>query len=283
MLPPMPLLDPAAAYPKVAVLRTALDSGDWPACREILDSAEPVERTCLTTVAAQTEGIADFLRGVRTGDPSDGTAGALLGRHLAGDATADFTAAERVLVDAAARSPLDPAIWTIRLRTAGGLRLGPSEARRRYDRLAEIDPYHVPGQSQYLRYLCGHDPAEAYEFARSATAEAPPGSLGPVLLAEYHLDRYLARHDHFDDETVRAELAEAAARSAGHPEFRHTHGWVRVTSTFAMVYALIGDQPAAAGLFGALGELDSAQPWDRLGDPATVIGRYRRWATGGEQ
>ncbi|HWS32192.1 MAG TPA: hypothetical protein VN408_05550 [Actinoplanes sp.] len=277
------LLDPSAAYPKVAVLRTALDAGDWPACRETLDNAEPVERTCLTAVAAETEGIAEFLRGVLSGDPSDGTAGALLGRHLAASTTTAFSAAERVLVDAAARSPLDPAIWTVRLRTARGLRLGPSEARRRYDRLAEIDANHVPGQSQYLRYLCGHDPAEAYEFARSAAAAAPPGSFSPVLIAEYHLDRYLARRDHFDDETVRAEVAEAAARSAGHPDFRHTHGWVRVTSTFAMAYALIGDQPAAAGYFEALGELDSAQPWDRLGDPATVIGRYRKRATGGEQ
>ncbi|WP_231953582.1 hypothetical protein [Actinoplanes derwentensis] len=276
------LLDPAAAYPKVAVLRTALDSGDWPACRETLDTAEPVERTCLTAVAADTEGIADFLRGVLTGDPSDGAAGALLGRHLAGDAR--FVDAERLLVDAAARSPLDPAIWTVRLRTARGLRLGPSEARRRYDRLAEIDPQHVPGQSQYLRYLCGQDPAAAYEFARTASAEAPPGSLSPVLLAEYHLDRYVAAdRGHFGDETVRAELAEAADRSVTHPDFRHTHGWVRVTSTFAMAYALIGDQQAAAELFGALGELDSAQPWDLLGDPATVISRYRKRATGGEQ
>ncbi|WP_430780507.1 tetratricopeptide repeat protein [Actinoplanes sp. G11-F43] len=276
------LLDPAAAYPKVAVLRDALDAGDWPACRETLDTAEPVERTCLTTVAADTEGVTDFLRGVLSGDPSDGAAGALLGRHLAG--AGDFVGAERVLVDAAARSPRDPAIWTVRLRTARSLRLGPSEARRRYDRLAEIDPHHVPGQSQFLRYLCGHDPAAAHEFAHQAADAAPPGSLNPVLVAEYHLDRYLAegRH-HFDDTTVRAELTEAADRSARHPDHRHTHGWVRVTSTFAMVFALLGDHPAAAGFFGTLGDLDSAQPWDRLGDPATVIGRYRKRATGGEQ
>ncbi|MDR6323537.1 hypothetical protein [Actinoplanes couchii] len=274
------LLDPAAAYPKVAVLRAALDSGDWPACRETLDGAEPVERTCLTTVAAETEGITDFLRGVLSGDPSDGAAGALLGRHLAG--SGDFTAAERVLVDAAARSPLDPAIWTVRLRTARGLRLGPSEARRRYDRLAEIDRHHVPGQSQYLRYLGGHDPDAAYDFARTAAAEATPGSLSPVLVAEYHIDRHIAA-GHLDDATVHTELDEAADRSVHHPDYRHTHGWVRVTSTFAMAYALIGDDRAAAGLFGALGDHHSAQPWDLLGDPATVISRYRKRATGGEQ
>lgn len=281
MLPAM-LLDPAAAYPKVATLRTALDGGDWPACRETLDTAEPVERTCLTTVAADTEGITDFLRGVLSGDPSDGAAGVLLGRHLAG--SAGFTDAERVLVDAAARSPRDPAIWTVRLHTARGLRLGPAEARRRYDRLAEIDPHHVPGQSQYLRYLCAHDPDAAHIFATESAAAATPGALNPVLIAEYHLDRYLVTgRGHFDDPAVRAEVTAAADRSARHPDYRHTHGWVRVTSTFAMVFALLGDHPAAAGLFADLGGLDSAQPWDRLGDPATVISRYRKRATGGEQ
>ncbi|MFC6561834.1 hypothetical protein [Actinoplanes utahensis] len=279
MLPRQPVLDPAAAYPRIAALRTALDSGDWPACREILDAAEPVERTCLTTVAADADGVADFLRGVLRGDPADGAAGALLGRNLGGTPEA-----ERILVDAAARSPYDPAIWTARVGTARSLGLGASEARRRYRRLAAIDPHHLPGQSAFLHHLCAHDAGAAHAFARTAAAEAAPGSLNPVLIAEYHLDRHLTGdRRHLAAEEVRAEIAGAADRSVRHPEFRRTHGWVQATSTFAMAFALIDDQTAAASLFASLGDFDSAWPWERLGDPATVISRYRKRASGGER
>ena len=279
MLPRQPVLDPAAAYPRIAALRTALDSGDWPACREILDAAEPVERTCLTTVAADADGVADFLRGVLHGDPADGAAAALLSHHLGGTPIA-----ERALVDAAARSPHDPAVWTARLGTADTLDLGRSEARRRHHRLTAIDPHHLPGQYAYLRYLCARDPAAAHELARTAAAEAPAGALNPVLIAEYHLDRHLTGdRRHLTADGVRAEITEAADRSVRHPDFRRTHGWVEAAGSFAMAFALLGDHTAAGSLFATLGDFDSAWPWERLGDPATVINRYRKRASGGER
>ena len=86
---------------------------------------------------------------------------------------------------------------TARLITARGLRLGLSEARRRYHRLAEIDPYHLPGQWQYLQQLCpksGGDWARTHAFARETAEAAPPGSFGPVLVAEAHLEHWLEEH-----------------------------------------------------------------------------------------
>ncbi|MEU4621636.1 hypothetical protein AB0G04_16880 [Actinoplanes sp. NPDC023801] len=312
MPPRRPVLDPAAAYPKTAGLREALDAGDWPRCREVLDAAEPVERTELTMIAFSEPGLKTFLRGVLTGDPGDGAAGALLGQHLIGaawrtrptarpvragpDRPAAFVegleAAERVLVDAAARSPYDPAIWTARLRTAHDLRLAPSEARRRYDRLAGIDPHHLPGQWQFLQQLCpepGGDWEPAHTFARETAAAASPGSFHPVLVAEAHLGHWREEHRrsaaagrrYLTADPVRAELNEAADRSVRHPAFRRTHGWVRVTSTFAMAFALLDDRPAAASLFTALGDLGSDRPWDHLGDPASVIVKYRKRTGGG--
>jgi hypothetical protein len=312
MPPRQPVLDPAAAYPRINALRTALDSGDWPECRSVLDAAEPVERTELTMIAFGETGLEKFLRGVLTGDPGDGAAGALLGQHLIGAAwrirtaarseqvsrerlaafTEGLEAAERLLVDAAARSPHDPAIWTARLITARGLRLGRSEARRRYDRLAAIDPHHLPGQWQFLQQLCpksGGVWALAHAFAGEVAAAAPPGSFDPVLIAEAHLEHWLEEHGrsaaagrrYLSAGPVRDELNEAADRSVRHPAFRRTHGWVRVTSTFAMAFALLDDRPAAAALFTALGDLGSDRPWDYLGDPGPTIVKYRKRAGGG--
>lgn len=306
MLPRQPILDPAAAYPRIAGLRDALDSGDWPACREILAVAEPAERTFLTMIAFDEPGLEDFLRGVLNGDPGDGAAGALLGQHLIGTAWRIRTAApaeqvsrerfaafidglgaaERVLLDAAARSPRDPAIWTARLITARGLELGRSEARRRYHRLVGIDPHHLPGQWQLLQQLCPKSGGEwelAHAFARDVAEAAPPGSFNPALVAEAHLEHWLEQHGrgaaagrrYLAAGPVRDELYEAARRSVWHPDFRRAHGWVRVMSTFAMAFALLDDQQAAASLFTELGDLSSDRPWDYLGDPGSVIIRYR--------
>ncbi|MEV0896155.1 hypothetical protein [Actinoplanes sp. NPDC049802] len=300
MLPRQLDLDPATAYPKITSLRTALDAGDWPACRELLDAADPVERTCLIDAVSDEKGLEDFLRGVLRGDPGDGTAGALLGRHLAVAAwdirtdaravhvsreqfaafRAGLVEAERVLVDAAARSPHDPAIWTTRLLTARGLQLGLSEIRRRYGRLAEIDPHHLPGQQQMLQSLCAKwygDVAQAYEFAKEAADAAPAGAPNPVLLAI----AYIEHSDVVTDtDRIRAELREAAQRSVWHPDFRRTHGWVQVMSTFAMAFGVLGDHPAAASLFDALDGLGSRWPWEYLGDPATTIEKFRARAGG---
>lgn len=305
MLPRQPVLDPAAAYPRITGLRDALDSGDWPACRAVLDAADPVERTELTMIAFAEPGLETFLRGVLDGDPGDGAAAALLGQHLIGAAwrirtsarseqvsperlaafTDGLVTAERLLVDAAARSPHDPAIWTARLITARGLRLGLSEAHRRYARLAEIDPHHLPGQWQFLQQLCpksGGDWARAHAFARETADAAPRGSFGPVLVAEAHLEHWLESGlRYLATDQVRAELHEAARRSVWHADFRHTHGWVRVVSTFAMAFALLDDRPAADSLFTELGDLGSERPWDYLGEPGSVIVKYRKRAAGG--
>src|SRR5690349_17583741 len=76
------VLDPAAAYPEVAALRSALAAHDCPACRGGLDAASPVARTSLMVEAGGEAGLDDFLTAVLREDPDDGTAAALLGFHL---------------------------------------------------------------------------------------------------------------------------------------------------------------------------------------------------------
>ena len=58
------VLDRAVAYPQIPALRAALARRDWPACRALLDSAGPMERTGLIRAVCEDEGLEGFLRDV---------------------------------------------------------------------------------------------------------------------------------------------------------------------------------------------------------------------------
>ncbi|MFI1993331.1 hypothetical protein [Actinoplanes sp. NPDC020271] len=306
MPPHHPVLDPAAAYPKITELRSLLDARDWAAARALLDAAEPVERDSLIRSGAEAGGREEFLRGVLDADPADSAAAAMLGQHLIVEAwkirtgyrashvsPEQFAAfhdllrrAEIMLIGATARTPGDPALWTTRITTARGLELGQSEARRRYDRLAEVAPHHLPAQRQLLQQLCpkwSGSWERAHAFAREAAGAVPPGAHNAVLIAEVHLEHWLDLQSpgnltYLRMDPARSEVYDAARRSVWHPEFRRTHGWVGVMNTFAAVFALLDDMPAVGSLFTALGDLGCEWPWEYIGDPVTVISQYRNRA-----
>src|SRR4051812_2116505 len=254
------VLDPAAAYPEVTPLRSALAARDWRGCRAVLDAADPVARTSLTVLGGDLPDLEDFLREVLRADPDDGAAAAMLGSHLTqvgwkvrSGARARYVSqdqfsvfhdwlrkAEQVLLDGAARNPDDPAIWTARMPTARGLEMGQSEVRRRYDRLARADQHHLPGQRHLLQQLCpkwGGTWEKVHGFARESMLAAPPGSHTGVLVAEAHIEHWLELDAEADLQYLRSpqvmsELHEAGRLSVWNPNFRRTYGWVAVMSTF---------------------------------------------------
>jgi hypothetical protein len=301
------ILDPAAAHPELGMLRTALRGHDWAACRAVLDAASPGGRSALLNHASDERGVDEFLRYVLQTRPEDSAAAALLALNLvdigwevrgsgwAADVPADRFAlfhdrlrqAEAVLIDAAARCPADPALWVARLVTARGLRLGQAETRRRYDRLAATDPHHLTGQWQFLQSLCpkwgGAWPA-LHAWAWEAMAAAPPGAVQGTLVADAHLEQWMAiagsdldaAAAYLASEPVRGALHRAAQHSVWHPQFRAEHGWVQAASSFAMAFSLMGDRPAAAATFARLGPLAHRWPWEYLGDDvAATIRGYR--------
>jgi hypothetical protein len=303
------LLDAAAAYPEVTTVRAALAARDWLAVRRVLDAATPAGRTTLIRFGADEEHLEDFLRYVVRGDPNDSAAVAMLGMHLINvgwdirsDARTEQVSrqqfdsfhdwlrrAETVLLDGVARRPADPALWTGRLISARGLELGLAETRRRYGKLALIDPHHLPGQTQFLQCLCpkwGGTWVEMQSWCRSAMLAAPPGGLQAGLVVEGHIERWLEAGGgdqgtaYLSGSVVRAEIYEAAQRSVWHPAFSREHGWVSVASSFAFVFAMIDDQAATASVFRMLGGLASEFPWVYLsgGDPAGRIRQIREWA-----
>jgi hypothetical protein len=298
--------DPGAAYPEVAALRAALAARDWTASRRILDTTEPAARSELVLIGAGQPDLEEFLREVWQRDPADTAAGAMLGSFLTQDAwrvrttaSADMVSkrqwrvfherlreAERVLIKAAARNPYDPAVWVGRLTTCRGLELSIPEARRRYDRLSAAHPHHLPAQLGLVQQLCpkwGGDWGQVHTFTRGAMRSAPPGSHSPVVVAEGHIEQWLSGRagtiaigkDPGHLKYVSAEIYEAARRSVWHPDFRRTVGWVRVMSTFAVVFCLLGDDRAAGSMFAALGTYASERPWSDLGNPARVIQGHR--------
>ncbi|BBH68611.1 hypothetical protein ACTI_52960 [Actinoplanes sp. OR16] len=290
------VLDLAAGYPDIAVLRAALARRDWTACRRVLDAAAPDSRTGLIRVGADDDGIEGFLRDVVRRDPRDGAAVAMLGSHLisvgwgirttaaAKHVSAEqFTAfhewlgrAEEVLIEGAARIPGDPAIWTVRLTSALGLSLGKAETRRRYDRLAAVDPHHLPGQITMVQQLCpkwGGSWEEVHAFALDAMRAAPAGTAHGMLVAEAHAEHLLAiwrenpddwpaRREYLYAAPLRDELFEAAQRSIGHPAFRRSYRWLEAASTFAFLFWLMQEKEAAAWALRMLGNLATEYPWN---------------------
>jgi hypothetical protein len=302
-LPVYPTADVAAIYPEVGQLRSALRARDWSGVRAALEHQEPAARTWLIRFAAEVDGTAPFLRQRLAEDPANPLAGVLLGTRLIEEAWAVRTRqrakyvsadqfarfreillqAEQVLIDAAAYQPDEHAVWVERLVSARGLGLGQSEARRRYDRLAEHDPHHLPGQAQLLQQLCpkwGGSFDVMHEFARAAASAAADGAHNAVLVAEAHLEHFgdlegNERQRYIADPRVREEIREAADRSVRHPAFRRTIGWVWVESVFALMFLIVNDHAAAAERFAALGQRVSEQPWAMFGDPVEVFQEER--------
>ena len=289
-------LDPAAAYPAVAEVRTAIDRRDWQACRAVLDDASPDGRQFLIQTGGEHEGrkrgaraaeTESFLRDVLAADSQDSAAAAMLGFFMItvgwsirGRAThvrrQDFVkfqewlrGAEQVLHDAVGCNPDEPAIWVARLLTARGLELGLAESRRRYDRLRALDPRCYPGQEQFLQRLCpkwGGSWDLLHPWAREEMMAAPPGSLQGGLVALGHLEQWLALgraagFRYLRQRKVRDEIHEAAQRSIWHLDFRRGYPWVRVAATFAVAFSMTADHRAAARVFAMTGTLGDEFPW----------------------
>ncbi|GIF19387.1 hypothetical protein Ate02nite_21170 [Paractinoplanes tereljensis] len=306
------MFDPAAVFPEVTTVRAALAARDWGAVRRVLDAATPVARTTLIRIGSEGDHLEDFLRYVVGADPNDTAAVAMLGNHLIevgwnirSDARAEHVSrqqfdsfhdwlrrAEVVLLDGVARRPDDPTLWAVRLISARGLGLGLAETRRRYGKLAALDPNHLPGQWQFLQGLCpkwGGSWAELQRWCRETMLAAPPGALQAGLVADGHIERWLDAGGgaqgvaYLRGDVVRAEIYEAAQRSIWHPGFSREHGWVDVASSFAFLFAMLEDQAATGAVFRLLGNVATELPWSYLAgdDPAGHIRQTREWALSG--
>jgi hypothetical protein len=177
--------------------------------------------------------------------------------------------------------------WVDRLPIAMGLSLGVSEARRRYDQVARLDPHNLHAQESLLQVLApkwAGDWDSMWRFARECTAAAPVGSHNAALIMDAHLEKWLATRestwnfDYFDDDAIRQEIRAAGQRSVLHPDFDRGLGWVFPVSVFALGYSVIGDWSTAKRLFIDLGPYADEWGWQYLGNPVTAFANVRKQA-----
>ncbi|WAL66566.1 hypothetical protein ORV05_01740 [Amycolatopsis cynarae] len=306
---PAPVFAVEAAYPEIAHWRNLVQAGDWTALSAILHGlTNPNDRAFAVTTVGDFPGSEILFREIADRNPDDSLARVLLAwrhiligweartgaraRHVSAGQFAVFHGhlrqAEQLLIDVCAREPENYLAWAARLPTAMGLELGQSEARRRYARLAEHQPSLLGAQRSLLQQLCpkwGGTWEAVQEFTRQCAGAAPPGSLTGVLIAEWHLERWLEFRSGSDGDQrglaylrqpeVHQEIVDAAAWSVLNPVFERRLGWVALHNTFAAAFSLIGDLPRAAPHFRAVGNLATRQPWAYFGDPAAAFERHR--------
>ncbi|MFJ1606911.1 hypothetical protein ACIOHS_26605 [Streptomyces sp. NPDC088253] len=309
-LPP-PDFELASAFPEAGWLRQATAARDWAGIRQYTNGLpQGTDRAFLVGVVADVPGVEHPLRELVAAAPDDvlaltllGTREVKVGWEIRSDARAEHVSreqfrqlhehlrqAEQLLIRATALDPSHDAAWAARLNTARGLQLGQNEARRRYDRLAAYHPHHFTGQARLLQQLCPKWSGSweaAHGFARECLLNSPEGSLNGGLVAEAHLEHWIAlpsagseRTDYLRQAHVHAELVEAAERSVLHPYYRPAYGWVTIQGVFAALFSLIGDTARAAAHFRALGNLASEYPWSYLGKPADAYVKHRSAALG---
>ncbi|MFZ3499807.1 hypothetical protein ACODT5_42495 [Streptomyces sp. 5.8] len=310
--PERPLLDPTRAIPALAPLRAAALAGDWDSLAAAFEALpDEDDRTLAARVVAETPGSEKFLRLTAERLPRDPLARTLYADRLitmgwqirTGDEARFVPAgrmqrfheqlrlAEGLLIAVCAGHPEYALAWYLRLKTARGLELGLSEARRRYDRLTEHHPGHFGGQFQLLQRLCpkwGGTWEAAQGFADACAESARPGSPAAVLGAVVQLERWLEfigmDHDeaeeYVEDPAQRTALTRAAADSVLHPDFdAERHHAIECHSVFAALHSLAGRWDDAAPHFRALGNRMSAFPWEYVdSDPVAEFARHRKLA-----
>ncbi|MFJ1599455.1 hypothetical protein [Streptomyces sp. NPDC088261] len=302
-----PQFHPYAAIPALVPLRTAARAGDLPAVESFFDGlTDEDDRAYASALLADltgTEKLFERIEAEGSDAPLPRTLLAhrqvVIGWNIRSGARAQHVSrrqfdqfhawlrkAEQLLIDVCAEHPEFALAWSVRLTTARGLELGQSEARRRYDRLAEHHPHHLAAQNSLLQQLCpkwGGTWEAAHGFARERAAAAPAGSDAGVLVAAVHIEHWLdlpsgddARY--LTSADVRDELVAAAAASVLHPGHRPTFRSVEAHNHFAMVFSTAGEHALAAPHFRAIGNNATERPWTYLGDQDAAFTKHRTLA-----
>lgn len=305
-----PVWDLAASVPQLGELRSLVRQRQWQATSDLLGdiAVRGEDQLALASeVVAETSGVESFLDEVVEREPDNAGARALRAHrrvvlawearsrlsaeHVSAEQFARFhdqlRAAESDLIRLCAAVPWMGLPWMLRLATARGLELGPSEVRRRYDRLAAHHPQHFGGQQQLLQSLCpkwGGTWDDAFGFVHACTENAAPGLPNHALRAIVHLERWLETEGkdraHYFNPSIVAELATAADRSVFDPGFGDNWHRVDVHTVFAIVFSLAGEPARARRHFEALGDAASRGWYGYLGDAEAAYRAHRAQAFG---
>jgi hypothetical protein len=301
--PVRPLFETAQTHPEVAAMQAAAASGGWAAVLASVEGQSPSDRAFTLRFLADVEGVEELLTRALEDDPHDPLLRTLLAeryvhigwgirtRHRAEHVSAEQFAqfhdwlrrAEQILIEVCAQHPTFALAWDVRLTTARGLQLGHSEARRRYARLASLDPHSYVAQKALLQQLCPKWSGtwqDAHEFATQCSELAPEGAPNGAVVALAHIEHWAeldmpAQEQYMTSSAVRDDLRRAAARSVLHPAHREDFHSLGAHNAFALAFLLGDHEEDAMTHLRVIGNRASGAPWDYLGDPVAYFSYHR--------
>lgn len=196
---------------------------------------------------------------------------------------AQLREAEKSLVQATELEPKDVTPWAYLLRTARGLELGRDVMQERFGHVMEEAQEHRQAHSSMLQSCSlrwGGSHQEMFGFVQLAMMKAGLGCALHVLVAESHIERWLADGgernptlavDYFRQAWVRESICGAATAAFEPGAFIPTIESVRTRNYFAFCLWLAGQHRDALRHFDALGNWLTADPWRHLGEPSAVF------------
>ncbi|WP_059013133.1 hypothetical protein [Streptomyces specialis] len=238
---------------------------------------------------------AGWLRRWRADEPNDAGGAQVYAQFLVWQAMADPGAAEyRIILEeartvcgeAARLAPQDPVPYITELFIARGLSYRRSDFDALWETILRRDHQHMGAHLAALPYLSEKwhgSRADAEEFARSAAADAPEGSLLAALplfavyehLPEVQLSPGMYRGTVIRDAVEAAQYAVNTARP-DHPVEPHVRHLLLCFLVRAERY------PEAAEQVRAIDGYVGAIPWVEGDDPAAAYAAYRAMAIAGQ-
>ncbi|MEV0889735.1 hypothetical protein [Promicromonospora sp. NPDC050262] len=287
--PTATFFDPLAHVPDGAALRAARDAGDPAAALAVVRGLTVPDdiAAALWEIADTTAGVTDeaqrltaAIEAADDGTPLARTLRAVryvtVGWAIRSHARAEHVSAsqfeqfhdwlrraERVLFDVCSEHPGYLPAWEPRITTARGLQLGHGEARRRYDRLAALDPQFFAAQRVYHQQILpkwSGSWEEASRFVEECAADAAPGALGPALVVDHAIERWLDGEKKVPSAMV-DRVREAAAATVLHPDHSRTAATATAHANFALFFTIAKVPAEAWPHFEALGNSPVEGMW----------------------
>jgi hypothetical protein len=193
-------------------------------------------------------------------------------------------AAEEDLRHASRLDEADPTPGVWQLPAIRGLQEGIEAGLECFQQVQARHRWSVQGHIQTLQLLTekwGGSHRAMFEFARAASAAAPPGSLVHRVIADAHAERWLYLRNfeqdkkgaerYFRQGDVKREVEQAARNSIWAPGFTPSRRAIIDRNMFAFCFTLMGDFKAARREFEAIGPIVTSSPWAMLGDPLAAF------------
>jgi hypothetical protein len=183
----------------------------------------------------------------------------------------------------------DPTPHARSIAIAMGLNLGQAEKRRRYSEAIRRYRWHRSAHAEMIQAVAAKwsgSNEEMFEFARSASAQAPDGHSVHVVIPLAHLEKWLNLPRESDDGKVRqleyfrggavaAEILRAADQSIRSPRYLRNRFTPGDRNIFAMCFWLMKDYNAQLEQMRQIGPLIQAVPWRYQGNPGWAYERAR--------